>query len=159
MISILVPLDGSKLAEEVFPCVEDLASRLHAEVRFLQVVDPRVESSIFAVEAGMVSQRIEENTKEAESYLTGIVDALASKGHRRQVGGIAGHSCQPHYRKRSTPQVQPDRDVHPRTLGAQPDGLRQRGRRGAAGVGHARAPDEAPPERCPRTGAIVDISE
>lgn len=79
MISILVPLDGSKLAEEMLPCVEELASRLHAEVRFLQVVDPRVESGIFTAEAGFISRRVEEDIRESESYLIEIADGWRAK--------------------------------------------------------------------------------
>jgi len=37
-MKIMVPLDGSELAESVLPCVEDLARRLSAEVHFVQVV-------------------------------------------------------------------------------------------------------------------------
>jgi nucleotide-binding universal stress UspA family protein len=80
MISILVPLDGSDLAEEVLPCVEDLASRLHAEVYFVQVVETYVEPSVIGIEAGVVIQRTEQSTEEAERYLSGIADAWAARG-------------------------------------------------------------------------------
>jgi nucleotide-binding universal stress UspA family protein len=80
MISILVPLDGSELAEEVLPSVEDLASRLHAEVYFVQVVEPRVDPSTIGIEAGIMFQRGEEGTSEAERYLSGIADAWAARG-------------------------------------------------------------------------------
>jgi nucleotide-binding universal stress UspA family protein len=67
MISILVPLDGSELAEEVLPSVEDLASRLHAEVYFVQAVESRSNGS-----SG--------GAAEAERYLSCVVAAWAAKG-------------------------------------------------------------------------------
>jgi nucleotide-binding universal stress UspA family protein len=80
MISILVPLDGSELAEEVLPCVEDLAIRLDAEVYFVQAVDARSEPTIAGMEPGIMARRAEGTTVEAERYLSGIADAWAAKG-------------------------------------------------------------------------------
>lgn len=41
---ILVPLDGSRLAEGVLPHVKELSTRLHAEVCFLEVLETHVPS-------------------------------------------------------------------------------------------------------------------
>jgi nucleotide-binding universal stress UspA family protein len=80
MISILVPLDGSELAEEVLPSVEDLASRLHAEVYLVQVVEPRLASGAIGIETTLALPRSDEVTAEAERYLSGIAEAWAAKG-------------------------------------------------------------------------------
>ncbi len=75
MITILVPLDGSRLAEEVLPCVENLASRLHAEVYFLQVVDTRP----VVTEGYAAYPPAEEDVKTAEKYLSELAAAWLSR--------------------------------------------------------------------------------
>jgi nucleotide-binding universal stress UspA family protein len=80
MISILVPLDGSELAEEVLPCVEELASRLHGEVYFVQAVDSRAEPTVAGIEAGTMARRANGPVVEAECYLSRLADTWTAKG-------------------------------------------------------------------------------
>lgn len=82
MISrIVVPLDGSEVAEAVLPWVRDLALGLHAKVHFVQVVDLKTE--LLASEVGArtardpsaVATQLEKDTKAAEDYLSGLATA------------------------------------------------------------------------------------
>lgn len=82
MITIVVPLDGSKLAESVLPYVENLALRLHAEVFFIQTIEPPQEvtaqfnpGAVAVVPEG-VAERMQ---KEAEDYLSGLATIWQSK--------------------------------------------------------------------------------
>jgi nucleotide-binding universal stress UspA family protein len=67
---ILVPLDGSSLAETILPHVEELARCFGARVLFLNVVEP-------------VSPAIGMDTSEAPLVLTGLIDTAtqASKSY------------------------------------------------------------------------------
>ena len=80
---ILVPLDGSKLAEGVLPSVESLAGQLNAEVYLIQVVGAESESWPKAEEpAHPVSGRSEWEAKgiqTAADYLSEAAAALQSK--------------------------------------------------------------------------------
>lgn len=83
---ILVPLDGSALAEEVLPHVEDLARRLPAEVHFVQVVG--LTTSLLTLEPGagamvdpnVVTRQLEEELGEAERYLGALAHEWRNKG-------------------------------------------------------------------------------
>lgn len=73
---ILVPLDGSKLAEKILPQVEKIAKCCEAEVHLLQVVvsykvDPKEEK-----------EERERLMKEAQEYLDGVVSRLSVKDLR-----------------------------------------------------------------------------
>ncbi len=79
--TILVPLDGSKRAERIFPYVEELAHKFGSKLVFLQVIEPSV---VLAGPYDMghyydVSQ-IEALTEEAKAYLTGQQERLAQLG-------------------------------------------------------------------------------
>ncbi len=84
---ILVPLDGSKLAEVVLPVVEELVSKL-APVLKLNVTLLQVVSSlshwVVAGEAGApipyTEKEIATIKKEAETYLDKMAEGLRSKG-------------------------------------------------------------------------------
>lgn len=92
---ILVPLDGSKLSEEVLPLAESLARQLGAEVSFLRVVDeewPKTGLAATSWESGLptVSKKQEE---EATSYLGQLAESWRGKGIRATsevVAGLAG---------------------------------------------------------------------
>ena len=83
---ILVTLDGSQLAEDVLPHVEDLARRLPAEVYLLQVISlsPGVaaaESGLGAVtNAELVSELLESEIQTAKSYLSRLASEWQARG-------------------------------------------------------------------------------
>lgn len=80
--TILVPLDGSKRAEQILPHIEELAQRYNAKVVFLQAVHP------FTIVAGpdvgaypeLAEQALEQQTKQAEAYLDSLVAEFRQKG-------------------------------------------------------------------------------
>jgi len=76
----LVPLDGSKRAEEILCHVEELSKLYHARVIFLQVVEP--SPLVVGPEGSIVlhQEEIERWTKEAEYYLTAIQGEFQEKG-------------------------------------------------------------------------------
>jgi nucleotide-binding universal stress UspA family protein len=78
--TILVPLDGSKRAEEILRHVENLAQRYHAAVIFLQVeVCPTVigYDSIYPM---LEQQTIEHQRQEMETYLAALQGEFREKG-------------------------------------------------------------------------------
>jgi nucleotide-binding universal stress UspA family protein len=86
---IVVPLDGSDLAEEMLPVVEELASKLSAEVVLLQAVITLTEAMREAgpgpgltPELGMdvAKRRVESETGSAERYLEEVRKRLQAKG-------------------------------------------------------------------------------
>jgi len=80
--TIIVPLDGSGLAEKVLPTVIGLAKPLKLEVQLIRVYTPAAETYI--ITDGVIAQstaRFNENIKsEAETYLDGKVQALRAEG-------------------------------------------------------------------------------
>jgi nucleotide-binding universal stress UspA family protein len=88
--TILVPLDGSKRAEEILYHVEELALRYGATVVFLQVVDP-VSPRATSVEVYPVLEQsdLESRRRKAASYLA------AQAGEFREKG-IATRACVVH---------------------------------------------------------------
>jgi len=67
---ILVPLDGSPLAEAVIKHVEELAAALKAEVTLLQVLSP----------SGVLTTSAEQQAFEANAYLRTYALAMQEKG-------------------------------------------------------------------------------
>lgn len=85
MIShILVPLDGSELAEVVLPHVEDLAGRLKARVTFLQVVESGLNANeaeaITISDVEVAAERTEREVKSANEYLSRLATAWQGNG-------------------------------------------------------------------------------
>jgi len=78
--NILVPLDGSKRAEEILHHVEELSKLYHAKVSFLQVVE--LSPLILGPEGSIAlyQQEIERWMKEAEYYLSAIQGEFREKG-------------------------------------------------------------------------------
>ena len=78
--TILVPLDGSKRAEEILCHVEELSKLYHARVIFLQVVEP--SPLVVGPEGSIVlhQEEIERWTKEAESYISAVQGEFQEKG-------------------------------------------------------------------------------
>jgi nucleotide-binding universal stress UspA family protein len=72
---LLVPLDGSSLAEAVLPVVERFALAFGARVVLLHVVERHAPASVHG-------DRHFTGSAEAEAYLTGLVRDLAGRGVR-----------------------------------------------------------------------------
>jgi nucleotide-binding universal stress UspA family protein len=81
---ILVPLDGSKLAEGVLPYVEDIARRLDAKVALVQVVEANLphemQEALSSAALSEAEQDTERHVKAARSYLSGIAAAWKDRG-------------------------------------------------------------------------------
>jgi nucleotide-binding universal stress UspA family protein len=79
---MLVPLDGSDLAETILPLVEQVAGPLEAEVILLRVVEP-VSTAEALVSAGVVSPAtLARHELEAKRYLAQVEPRLSKKGLR-----------------------------------------------------------------------------
>ena len=79
--SIVVPLDGSELSEEVVPYVEQLAIELSARVILLQSISVRTPEDPFGGGYVVDPAPVEEElAKQAESYLSSISKILSDKG-------------------------------------------------------------------------------
>ena len=72
--SILVPLDGSSLAEAILPEIEKVASFMQARIMLLRVCRAHVFPGKDPTKAEV------EVVREAEAYLNKIVDELKAKG-------------------------------------------------------------------------------
>jgi nucleotide-binding universal stress UspA family protein len=70
---LLVPLDGSKLAEAVLPAARAWAERLHAHLTLLHITEKNAPAKIHG-EHHLAS------TREAETYLAALAAALARPG-------------------------------------------------------------------------------
>ncbi len=78
---VLVPLDGSEVAEAVLPYVEELAKRLDATVRLIRVVETTVQEMMaLGTEAARMVEAVEEarqaKRKEVGDYLARVADRL-----------------------------------------------------------------------------------
>jgi nucleotide-binding universal stress UspA family protein len=71
--SLLVPLDGSQLAESVLPITSLLASRLGSKVTLVHILEERVPATVHG-------ERHLTDVAESEAYLAGIADRLRSAG-------------------------------------------------------------------------------
>ena len=85
---MVVPLDGSALAERILPHVEDLAARTGAKVTLVRAWTPPVETNPIAPAAVMTRMTFNRGATpeardahyEAEHYLETTVDALRRRG-------------------------------------------------------------------------------
>ena len=79
---ILVTLDGSKQSEAVIPCIEELASKLKADVTLLQVVAPDYHiSTTGEPEYGVYAEKHAETIQAlAREYLENIAAQLKQRG-------------------------------------------------------------------------------
>ncbi|MFQ5883185.1 MAG: universal stress protein [Candidatus Methylomirabilales bacterium] len=76
---ILVPLDGSELAERILPHVEAIAKATGAEVFLLQTTDPR-HGEIAAEAATEARKWLEADQAQAAKYLEGVAKRLQDVG-------------------------------------------------------------------------------
>lgn len=77
---ILVPLDGSQLAEEILDPVEDLSMKLGAKVLLLQVEEEPLMLGYDEVADQSTYQKQEQRKKRMESYLSRIEKRFQEKG-------------------------------------------------------------------------------
>jgi nucleotide-binding universal stress UspA family protein len=76
---ILVPLDGSKLAEIALPHAESLATRYDAALVLLSVVDPPTTATHDETTAELVQYELDAKKQEAEIYLKGLKGEFEKK--------------------------------------------------------------------------------
>lgn len=99
---ILVPLDGSELAETVLPHARELAARFQSELILLQVIEssPRMlgESNSPAIpqeSTEVVRHEHARTMKEASDYLDSVATGLAGQSfesHREVIAGQPGET-------------------------------------------------------------------
>jgi nucleotide-binding universal stress UspA family protein len=76
---ILVPLDGSKLAEIVLAHAEALATRYHAELVLLSVIEPPTMTGRNGVAVDLFRQEMNTKIEEAEIYLKALKGQFEKK--------------------------------------------------------------------------------
>ena len=76
---ILVPLDGSKLAEIALSHAESLAARYQAELVFLTVIDPPTMTGRDGIAVNLFQKEMDTKIEEAETYLTVLKNQFEKK--------------------------------------------------------------------------------
>jgi nucleotide-binding universal stress UspA family protein len=89
---MLVPLDGSPLAEVVLPFVSRLARPLGLEIALLRVI-PIVVPQVVEGSRNVIRDDTERLTLEAEHYLTGVADRLCADGFRTLTAVRSGEAA------------------------------------------------------------------
>jgi nucleotide-binding universal stress UspA family protein len=90
-LRVVVPLDGSPLAEEVVPAVAALVGPLHPELVLLQVVEPPSTAMASAAMApAYVYFDPQEWLPEARQYLEGVASRLRAAGQAARVEARVG---------------------------------------------------------------------
>lgn len=83
---ILVPLDGSPLAEEALPVAQSLAQTYDAEIVLVRVLDISVPADLIGYpEALWMREALQENHREVQRYLEGKQGALQQVGINTRV--------------------------------------------------------------------------
>jgi nucleotide-binding universal stress UspA family protein len=101
---IMVPLDGSELAECVIPHIEVIGKLSEASVELVRVVEP-IELPTrggIALSIDDINQIESHSKKDAETYLHGIVERLklaGIKAHSKILAGRAADSLVDHVQK------------------------------------------------------------
>ena len=92
VVRILVPLDGSKLAEEALGPAREMATLFGAEILLLQVVEP-LSATLYAEAAAYLRADPEAELAEARQYVDDVAAQLRADGlavtARATVGGAA----------------------------------------------------------------------
>jgi len=86
---ILVPLDGSKLAEEALSYAKELAEKFEAELILLWVLHPVVVMSDYGIHT--YDQLLDEEPNKANSYLSGLQEALRRTHLNTRITVLDGH--------------------------------------------------------------------
>lgn len=92
---IVVPLDGSTVAEQALPDATELARLMDVPVHLLRVVDPYVSehgslTGMF-VDEGAIAQAIREEEAIARGYLESVADRMGKAGVRVTIETVRGH--------------------------------------------------------------------
>ena len=92
---ILVPLDGSKLAECVFPHTEAIAQLSKASVEIVHVIEPLELPTRggIALSIDDIRQIESHSKKDAENYLRGIVEQLRHAGIKTHSKLLTGRTA------------------------------------------------------------------
>ena len=77
---ILVPLDGSRLAEQVLPYVRLLAPALQSQVHLVRVVEEPINEVAFATRPQYYQVSQEAEAHKAVGYLAGVAASLREDG-------------------------------------------------------------------------------
>jgi nucleotide-binding universal stress UspA family protein len=87
---VFVPLDGSDLAEKIFPHVIALAKRMNVEVQLIRVYTLPADNYIVgdAMYLQALTQQKETIQKEVEAYLEAKVDELRAEGLDRVISTV-----------------------------------------------------------------------
>lgn len=78
---VIVPLDGSRLAEGVLPFLKDIAGPLDLEVTLLRVLQP-LPPEVIEGSRSLAVEDIPERFREAYAYLRPLAATLEAKGVR-----------------------------------------------------------------------------
>lgn len=87
---ILIPLDGSEVAEAILPFVEKIAGPLDAEIVLLQVVTPLSAAEMLASAGVVAPDTLLLRQLEARQYLAKVEQRLTAKGLRVRSGLRSG---------------------------------------------------------------------
>ena len=82
--TILVPLDGSKLAEIALPHAESLASRYNAKLILLSVIDPPIITNQEVNAMDVYQQQTDTLRQDSELYLKGLQGQFNQKKIKTQ---------------------------------------------------------------------------
>jgi nucleotide-binding universal stress UspA family protein/uncharacterized protein (DUF302 family) len=77
---IMVPLDGTELAEQALPCGQRLAEAMGATLHLVRVVEPPPPPARLYVPIVAFESFMHEEIEKAEDYLAGVRDRLAPSG-------------------------------------------------------------------------------
>jgi nucleotide-binding universal stress UspA family protein len=80
---VLVPLDGSELAEAIIPFITQIAGPLDLEVALVRVLQP-IPTEVIEGSRHVVVENVEGRLAEAREYLAGVASGLATTGVRVQ---------------------------------------------------------------------------
>lgn len=86
---ILVPLDGSELAERILPHAQVIAKGTGAEVLLLRITDPR-HGSIAAEAATEARKWVESDQARAAKYMEGVAKRLTDVGIKTKLEVLVG---------------------------------------------------------------------
>jgi nucleotide-binding universal stress UspA family protein len=77
---IMVPLDGSALAERALPCAAHIATTTGADIRLVRVVEPLPSSARSQVPANVCDTLVHDQVRAVRLYLDGVREQLATRG-------------------------------------------------------------------------------
>ncbi|MBI4329535.1 MAG: universal stress protein [Chloroflexi bacterium] len=96
---VLVPLDGSALAEGIMPYVEEMGVRLGSEVTLFHVVDPDTLDSHDPEHRVFIEQLVSKAQTRAEDYIRRVVRGLKEKKVAVQTDIAVGRAAEEVVRK------------------------------------------------------------